>query len=1433
MTTQNTDTHAIEPPVDQMGSPLTIPGATSQNRVSLGVNAAGPVTHDPVMPVVEDTRGTWETAKNVFMKENTLAQMVMAHGVADAFDDAKVFDPNFNRYEYFLANKDQYKDIAPYMSSGGMDSARSVESFRYKAQLIREQLNLASEIEHGGTGGQLLGMGLSMFDVTSLMSFGALAKAGKGASLLTRIGTGAAVGLGDAAVQEVALQYMDETRDANDAWMSLGAGTVLGGGIGALIKHWDPTMPGLKGLEPGAKENGLAPHNLDAPGNLDVTHDHKIGQLPEEGVTMHGDKLSDDGTGMSGSIGAAAVKDASDIEWAGAGNRGITALAEKTFSKLFEHWTPIARMQHYIGEARESLASLVDLGGRMTRGMADGRALRPDAETLHEVYKQRGRSVLSGMDDDYRDLQMALGQSGLATKLKNQAGRMTGGASWADKNAVKRDVFNATIEQIQSRKSRDNVSTEAEVKAILKTRGMDEDAINTVYAHATKSVDRSADLYQSLGKEAVERGLMTADQLKPRGYMPQVYMRAAIREDRAGFKAMLMKHLSTSPADDWLEERLMDMVKHNADGTSTPLYANLDAVKKDDIAMREAHREWIGETERLEKDRIDHQFESAMGKAYKAADLYNTIAEGTAGLAKDVKLRTMKERALHTQRVEADLHGRSVGYAKARADKAQSNVDALEARLGGDKHSLAEGIQGELSQTGQRIDEAGASITAARNGSGDAQSLVNALTGERAGLATDARPKREVQAERDRINGELKDARATRDEALTDLGNANAKMDEAGKLQSNLQRWNEAVHKEVDKYSADYETAKNKAGVDHMIAGLEDRLDMLRQAEHDAGQNVKFARDLLSQSKQGQAMSKAELKAAMKEGRLARRARDRADKATPMNEYIDNLTNAMSGDDKYPGGLLLDADAEAARFKERQFKWSQEHWDELASQGFVQTNSGQLAERYVKTVGAHLSLNKALDGRTRPQVLKEVRAKYEEHIGTIRDPKVKAQQTALADSAIKDIDAQFDRILGKYELGEDSLVSYAGGKLRQMGHLRYGGGFIFNAAGDLATLAASAPGFMRQILPARKIFKDLIDKVAKGEPNAKALVELLESMETGAHVSSSFSTHGASSRDVLGFGSGQTRALSGKVDKVMNLLGERVNTLSGLGTYSTATRRLAGITQMGNIAKLTAKGWDKMSPGERADMVAVGIGKAESAKIAKLYAMHGEQVGALTNPGITKWYGEPGGAEMVDVFNAALIKTQKRASYTSGYGNMPLFMDSDAGKLFLQFQSFGLQMSNNFFQAGLQRAHVVGGVEGHARLASTFGVMIAGAALTSGIRAQMRGEDITQWDEKKWAREVMSRSGIMGVTQSYVDAGSKLVGPQINEFLGANLFDAKSSKYNQNKWYESAMGPWLGNLGQIGQSIGSAVSGDTAAAWKKAKALIPLNQQLKLFGLME
>lgn len=266
---------------------------------------------------------------------------------------------------------------------------------------------------------------------------------------------------------------------------------------------------------------------------------------------------------------------------------------------------------------------------------------------------------------------------------------------------------------------------------------------------------------------------------------------------------------------------------------------------------------------------------------------------------------------------------------------------------------------------------------------------------------------------------------------------------------------------------------------------------------------------------------------------------------------------------------------------------------------------------------------------------------------------------------------------------------------------------------------------------------------------------------------------------------------------------------------------VAGMTQMNNFMKefsglLSSSGFLEMAENfskNAAHFGRAGLDEDMVARILKEWKAHGMTKKGFRFGNSHEWTD----FDAARAFEAAIIKEADTAIITPGIADRPLFMSTEMGKFFTQFQSFTLASNNRVLMPAIS------GFDSNVAQGLVASAMFG--ALSVGIKDALRGRDPQlryQEDAMKANWDVMNQSGTLGLVGYVVDSFAVPA-------LEASGTIESNFRPDQDSMVVDILGP---GTGKAATAIDAIVNTDPYAA----RTLIPYNnlwQARMLFRAME
>lgn len=1354
-----------------------------------------PVTQDQLV-LDEGKPSAMETAAAIWRHDTILGTAMSEYGFIQPSNDVAAYAPGWNPIGFFIENKDEFKDIEPWLRRGVMDRTYNEAQFRTYAERIRAELRDIKTIDQGSGAGIALGMGLSLLDVTTLIPFGAPARGVSAARNAARVAAGGALMQGG---QELLLHQAQEARTKEESFLNIGIVSALGGGIGIASSILHPA-------------SALNPKNGAKALDPEVPHD--------TGVLIPGQSVSEAETISVGSVGSAKVGDDGSYL---AGRESMWAKGLKVIRSA----TPVGRATEWTGmQAREAMQGLLDLGGTITKHMRDGVVRGPSVEDLERDWKVVMQQSLQERSNAWFELQGEIGgtQSRIMARLQQDASLLTAGK--VNLGKLGEHDFNKIIYQKltddlwQGSGVMDDGGKEW-LKKFLSERGLD---YETYGAAVEKYSDKAAKEIQKgllkLEGGMTQFGMLDAEKAKGKAYgLPQLWHRPNIQSNPNQARDYFLEVFSKRPTDEWLQANYAKPGSESTEAAGgksvTPSQGmtleDFNALPAMDPKRIEILEAWTGDKAVLDLERASSRLAQAEAALREATDLSAVVDLGIDVAKRDHKRLSVAALRAEVRAQERSIAVRGLEIARAKQLDAEERLARIDNRLNGDDpQDLAEAALRDRQAQGANLDLQGQAAAKAR---GEVSDFTDALKGVREDLKVarqlDPDEAARLRKERDALLQEVGAAREAYRTAVSEF-RANAKAMKA------TDKWLDAAVRAADEGKEARKLVGQIEGTEAALAKSQERMAQLAAKLDNATAARKAAWAEYKTLRKAGAMTKVDTRAARKDVRKATRGMKQAQRQSAMLDHIDDLVGTLKSSERAPIGIVKDRIGESDRVKERMINLTTAERRLAEEKGLLHTDLDYLMERVYSDISPRLALREVFGEEDLAKTIAKVSREYEDLQRKAGSEKSRAALAAEFQAVKKDMEVVRDRLLNRAGIPDDpdSLVAWGLGKLRALTFLRFAAGFPISSLTDLASQVLHVGVGKESLKAAGKI--SAILRGAKIDPDSKELLGWLRASEGMlAHATASRLYMLDDLQYSMGVGPAGTfkQKATASVDRVVDTLTARMNTWSGMAAFNGIGKGVAGAVQVTNIQRMVGE-YDKLPVGKRTQLASIGIGRDEASKLKRFFDTYGQwdEDNVLFSPNAHKW-GIMGasGDEAHRILRVAVQRTMNRAVMTPGYGDTPLFMSSALGKALLQFQSFGFTSVNRYFTPAIQRA----GMDGDLQAISSFLTLFALGTMVTAVRGYMNGKNPAEYTAMQWTKEVLDRSGAMVYLSPYMDAGLKATGLDPG---------GVSTRYRNNKWWESLMGPWLGTLNTAGQAGNAAIQGDTAKLREKAFLLTPFNQ---------
>lgn len=518
-----------------------------------------------------------------------------------------------------------------------------------------------------------------------------------------------------------------------------------------------------------------------------------------------------------------------------------------------------------------------------------------------------------------------------------------------------------------------------------------------------------------------------------------------------------------------------------------------------------------------------------------------------------------------------------------------------------------------------------------------------------------------------------------------------------------------------------------------------------------------------------------------------------------LKDYIEDVVNDIYGKvtgRENPGGTAFVKVAnERGPLKERTFNIPDEDIED-----FLENDVEIVMRRYARVMGADVELAKKFGRADMRDQVEAVQREYDELRAKVQaDKRIKKPETrekklnalrAAEEKDIKNITGLRDRLRGTHMLDQNmSDFGKAVQVANTLNYVRLLGGVVPSSFSDIGrhVMVHGLGRFMIHGLAPMVTNLKGFRMAAQEAKVAGSAAEILNNtrMATWAELS-----------DPYGFDHPAMRFVANT--------GQAFSKLNGMVYWNDFHKSFAAVmTQnrlLGNAEKAFRNGFDSLTKKEQRYMALLGVGRGDAERIGRLFAQHGETQRSVRVANTERWGADTDAEayDLVRMYRAAINKEVDTTIVTKGIGDTPLFADSNAGRLLLQFKSFMIASH----QRMLMRAatdELAGVLSG---LIATVGV----GMLVYAFKQYETGRELSD-NPGKWMAEGIDRSGVLGPFMEMNNMAEKLGFPGVYD--GAQgLFPSKdqsapASRYAQRSLVGSTLGPSFGLATDIATSVGA------------------------------
>lgn len=519
-----------------------------------------------------------------------------------------------------------------------------------------------------------------------------------------------------------------------------------------------------------------------------------------------------------------------------------------------------------------------------------------------------------------------------------------------------------------------------------------------------------------------------------------------------------------------------------------------------------------------------------------------------------------------------------------------------------------------------------------------------------------------------------------------------------------------------------------------------------------------------------------------------------------VENVVDEIVSKLKGEDRL--GLIDDLGIKVGSrgpLKERTLNFVQDN--EL--EPWLENDASKVLNYYQNTMSTDISIARAFDGDlTLEDEITKINNEYKESRKGITDPKILKQIEKERSNVVNDINSTLKIMRGMYARPDDpdSMIVRGARVARQFNYITKMGQVMVSSITDisnpirkhgLATWAKTLPNLITNIKGIKLNVQE-----AKLAGNITDLI-MPERMASFSGLGDPFASN--------------TSAFERSLENINKLM-SKVNLMP---LWNDANKAFSSVMSQQRMIKAITK-YNNLNEKETAYLGYLGIGRDNYDIIAKELNKNSYKENGLFVANTEKW----NNPQAVRIYRNALNIDVDSTIVTVGAGDLPLWMQTEAGKVIGQFKSFAFGATQQVLASGLQQKDMA--VLNGLISASALGMM------SYYLKKKIAGKEPSN-DPAVWINEGLDRSGYFGILTEYSHIGDKL-GVGVATLTGAGQL----SRYQTRSFASSLLGPSIGSITDVAIGGSALVSQEITEADAKAiRRMIPLNNTLILTRAMD